>query len=327
MGRQGKGSLHGRSATTQNEPERATERLDWLPACELERLFLVLVIVIVIVLILVRLLVPILIIIIILILILLTSLPPPKPGAGCPTPIIAPSTPRTCSGTSPANCPHPKRLRRPKNHRNASSSGLAEFGSIASPPPVHDKMVAGGRRPRPITDCDLIGQSTINKGLHTMRRPPFAVVSVLFLGLAALASRPARSAEDPTTIYRDEFGIPHIFAPNLNDAAYAIGYAQAEDRLEELLKNYRRATGTMAEVFGANSFREDLRQRVMRHAEISRASFEKISPKMRGVLESYQRGIKQFMTDHPEQVPSWAQNRALGCRRPGPLYHLELADG
>ncbi len=28
---------------------------------------------------------------------------------------------------------------------------------------------------------------------------------------------------------------------------------------------------------------------------------------MRGVIESYQSGIKQFMTDHPEQVPSWAQ--------------------
>jgi hypothetical protein len=165
MGRHGKASLHGRSATTGNKPERATERVDRLPACERERLFLVLVIVIVIVLILVPRLVPIIIIIIILILILililLTSLPPPEPGAGCPTPIIAPSTPRTCSGTSPANCPHPKRLRRPKNHRNTSSSWLAEFGSIASPPPVHDKMVAGGRRPRRITDCHLIVQPTI----------------------------------------------------------------------------------------------------------------------------------------------------------------------
>ena len=28
---------------------------------------------------------------------------------------------------------------------------------------------------------------------------------------------------------------------------------------------------------------------------------------MRDVIESFQRGIKQFMADHPEQVPSWAQ--------------------
>ena len=87
-----------------------------------------------------------------------------------------------------------------------------------------------------------------------MRRPQFAVVSVLYLGLTAASFGPARAAEGPTTIYRDEFGIPHIFAPTLEDAAYAVGYAQAEDRLEELLKNYRRATGTMAEVFGPGSF-------------------------------------------------------------------------
>ena len=28
---------------------------------------------------------------------------------------------------------------------------------------------------------------------------------------------------------------------------------------------------------------------------------------MRGVIEAYQRGIQQFMKEHPEQVPAWAQ--------------------
>ena len=111
-----------------------------------------------------------------------------------------------------------------------------------------------------------------------MRRSTSRVALVVFLGLAALAHQPAQAADEPTTICRDEFGIPHIFAPTLNDAAFAVGYAQAEDRLEELLKNYRRATGTMAEVFGPDSFREDIRQRVMRHAEISRARYNRHQP-------------------------------------------------
>ena len=88
-----------------------------------------------------------------------------------------------------------------------------------------------------------------------MKRPLFRLVSIMFLGSIAAAPRPAEAADQSTTIYRDEFGIPHIFAPTLEDAAYAVGYAQAEDRLEELLKNYRRASGTMAEVFGPDSFR------------------------------------------------------------------------
>ena len=61
------------------------------------------------------------------------------------------------------------------------------------------------------------------------------------------------------TILRDESGVPHIFAQDAASAAFGSGYAQAEDRLEELLKNYRRAEGTMAEAFGAEFFRDDWR--------------------------------------------------------------------
>jgi len=35
-----------------------------------------------------------------------------------------------------------------------------------------------------------------------------------------------QAAADEATIYRDEFGIPHVFAPKLESAAYAVGYAQ-----------------------------------------------------------------------------------------------------
>ena len=141
-----------------------------------------------------------------------------------------------------------------------------------------------------------------------MKAPLHILASIMFLGsMAGGAASAADPNDQSTTIRRDEFGIPHIFAPRLGDAAYAVGYAQAEDRLEELLKNYRRAAGTMAEVFGPGFFDDDLRQRMMRHAEISQARYLDIRPRMRGVIESYQRGIKQFMREHPEQIPSWAQ--------------------
>src|SRR6185369_14543813 len=39
----------------------------------------------------------------------------------------------------------------------------------------------------------------------------------------------------------------------------------------------------------------------------SREKYQKVSAKMRAVIESYQRGVKQFMKEHPEQVPAWAQ--------------------
>ena len=108
------------------------------------------------------------------------------------------------------------------------------------------------------------------------------------------------------TILRDVYGVPHIFAQDAAAAAYGSGYAQAEDRLEELLKNYRRAEGTMAEAFGQEFFRDDWRQRVWRHRQVSEQHYKELSPRSREIMEAFQAGVRQYMQEHPDQVPAWA---------------------
>jgi acyl-homoserine lactone acylase PvdQ len=131
-----------------------------------------------------------------------------------------------------------------------------------------------------------------------------SLILLLFAFNSSVHHSGAKTGE--AEILRDEFGVPHVFADRLEDAAYAIGYAQAEDRLEELLKNYRKAEGAMSEAFGPEWYRHDYIQRMWRHAAISREKYSEVSPKMRACIEAYQAGIKQFMKDHPEQVPKWA---------------------
>ena len=133
------------------------------------------------------------------------------------------------------------------------------------------------------------------------------VLIALSLLLPFAAQSGTAPAGDEATICRDEYGIPHVFAPTLEAASFAVGYAQAEDRLEELLKNYRRANGTMSEIAGLDSYRSDLIQRMWRHAQISREKYKEVSPKMRAGIEAYIEGVKTFMREHPEQVPKWAQ--------------------
>ena len=108
------------------------------------------------------------------------------------------------------------------------------------------------------------------------------------------------------TILRDEYGVPHIYGDDAASAAYGSGYAQAEDRLEELLKNYRRAEGTMAEAFGQEFFRDDWRQRLWRHRQMAEQHYQELSPRSREIMEAFQAGVTQFMKEHPEQVPAWA---------------------
>src|SRR5947209_1042550 len=137
-----------------------------------------------------------------------------------------------------------------------------------------------------------------------MPRPLLALALFLAL-LAPLRAADAKGGREKITIYRDTFGIPHIFAATEDGAVYGLGYAQAEDRLEELLKQYRRAEGTMAEVFGPAFLRNDYRQRVWQHRAISEAHYSDLSPKTRALIEAYQAGIREYMAEHPSEVPAW----------------------
>src|SRR2546421_5911684 len=130
-----------------------------------------------------------------------------------------------------------------------------------------------------------------------------ALMLALFTPPAAADGAEGREA---VTIHRDTFGIPHIFAPTEEGVVYGLGYAQAEDRLEELLKQYRRAEGTMAEVFGPAFLRDDYRQRLWRHRDIAEANYPRLEPKTRAMIEAFQAGIRQYMKEHPDEVPAWA---------------------
>lgn len=128
------------------------------------------------------------------------------------------------------------------------------------------------------------------------------------LALWLIVGSSSATAESPVTIHRDEFGVPHIFAATDEDACYAMGYAQAEDRLEELMRQYRRATGTMSEVFGPDHLQDDYRQRVWRHAEVAREKYDELDPRVRRMLEAFQQGVRHYMREHPDDVPDWAPN-------------------
>ncbi|HEY1602488.1 MAG TPA: penicillin acylase family protein [Pirellulales bacterium] len=132
------------------------------------------------------------------------------------------------------------------------------------------------------------------------------VLQGICLAWLLLISLVAARAET-INIYRDDFGVPHIYAETLAGASYGAGYAQAEDRLEQLLQNYRLAAGTLAEVAGASLVDQDYRSRVWQHEEVARDHYNHMDPKLKGACQAYIAGVEKFMNEHPEQVPKWAQ--------------------
>jgi len=114
------------------------------------------------------------------------------------------------------------------------------------------------------------------------------------------------TAAEEVRLYRDTWGVPHAVAQTEAGAAFGIGYAQAQDRLEQLLGNYREAEGTQAEAFGEEFIEQDFIRRIEQHRKVCRAKYDQLPADVRRALEAFQAGVKQYMADHPERVPAWA---------------------
>jgi acyl-homoserine lactone acylase PvdQ len=110
------------------------------------------------------------------------------------------------------------------------------------------------------------------------------------------------------TLYRDTWGVPHIYADTLVEGAYVLGYAQAEDRLEDLYKSIRTATGTMAEAFGdeGDNLEIDYVMRLVRNAELCQELWERSPASLRDIAERFMQGVQAYVDEHPEKKPSFA---------------------
>ena len=67
-----------------------------------------------------------------------------------------------------------------------------------------------------------------------------------------------KGIDSKTTVYFDEYGVPHIYANNQKDAMIALGYVHAQDRLWQMELMRRIAPGKLSEIFGNPALKTDL---------------------------------------------------------------------
>jgi acyl-homoserine-lactone acylase len=107
-------------------------------------------------------------------------------------------------------------------------------------------------------------------------------------------------------IVRDSFGLPHIFAANEPDAMYGLGYATAEDRLNQIFTTLFTAAGRSTELAGgANNLQSDILFRSFRFKKRAEEIFNDMKPELRKLAVQYCRGISDFIEEHREKIPAW----------------------
>jgi acyl-homoserine lactone acylase PvdQ len=130
--------------------------------------------------------------------------------------------------------------------------------------------------------------------------------------MAQAADLPGTGPDDgKTVVYRDTWGVPHIYAPSVEAGLYAMGWAQAEDRPEELLKNFMRAMGESARFEGPGGVRTDAVVRMFDHYGTAKRLADRIRPEVRQHLKAFVRGVNDWYLEHPDDIPAWWGNREV----------------
>ena len=112
---------------------------------------------------------------------------------------------------------------------------------------------------------------------------------------------------EQATVYRDEWGVPHVFARNAGAMAFAFGYAQAEDHLAEMLLAYRYANGRAAEVLGEAAAASDAFAIKMGHGVLARQAYGNADAITLALCDGFALGVNQWILDHPGAAPEWAE--------------------
>lgn len=149
------------------------------------------------------------------------------------------------------------------------------------------------------------------------RRPGTGSWGLLCLLLLAAEARTGRAADLPgtgadagkTVVYRDTWGVPHIYAPTVEAGLFAMGWAQAQDRPEELLLNMLRGMGELASVEGPKALDSDRVALLWNLYSGSKALADSIDPAVRRHIQAFVGGINSYYDAHPQDVPTWWNER------------------
>ena len=95
----------------------------------------------------------------------------------------------------------------------------------------------------------------------------------------------------PVLIHRDGYGVPYIEAESDEDAWYALGFCQAQDRAFTLEMMLRAARGTVAELVGPEGIGVDRLSRRLGLLASARPQLDALDPDVRAIFESFALGV------------------------------------
>jgi penicillin amidase len=105
------------------------------------------------------------------------------------------------------------------------------------------------------------------------------------------------------TIYRDTWGVPHIWAKTDAGVVFGLMYAQAEDNFWQLETDLIRSIGRAAEVDGPAGVSNDILTRAWETEKRAKEGYTKAPPQLRALCDAFADGVNYYLDRHPEVKP------------------------
>lgn len=99
-------------------------------------------------------------------------------------------------------------------------------------------------------------------------------------------------------VYRDQAGIPHIYASTEHDLFFAEGYVHAQDRFWQMDFQRHVGAGRLSEMLGSATLDTDTFLRTVGWERVAQAEFELLDEDSRAMLEAYADGVNAYLADH-----------------------------
>ncbi|MDX2031015.1 MAG: acylase [Blastocatellia bacterium] len=141
-------------------------------------------------------------------------------------------------------------------------------------------------------------------------RAAFLLVLLWTLLAQGPASRPAEArgndldkVAQSVTIYRDTWGVPHVYGPTDYSVMFGFIYAQCEDNFWQIEDSYIQALGRASEVYGEKSLAADLLTRALEINRLSQAEYAKLGREGKEMCQAVVDGYNYFLAKNPQIKP------------------------
>ena len=109
---------------------------------------------------------------------------------------------------------------------------------------------------------------------------------------------------DSVQVIRDRWGVPHIYAQNIDDLFFAQGFVQAQDRLWQMDMYRRTWSGELAEILGPSYVAHDRLARLMKYrGPWDDREWTSYHPEGKRIFDAFARGVNAFIDQAGDNLP------------------------